>query len=136
MSLYKQWAEMVVEYVKTKGEKAFWAEYTKVETAIYRDLLANHKEAIKITIADFAKKYETSVEFIMGFVDGINDSLNNSYDLETIDENTELTLDVNLEKLYFNMLEAKAKDDAVSRLVRCLKYETNYKFLDETTFII
>ena len=108
MSLYKQWTEMVVEYVKTKWDKAFWAEYTKVETAIYRDLLANHKEAIKITIADFAKKYETSVEFIMGFVDGINDSLNNSYDLETIDENTELTLDVNLEKLYFNMLEAKA----------------------------
>lgn len=34
------------------------------------------------------------------------------------------------------MLEAKAKDDAISRLVRCLKYETNYKFLDETTFII
>lgn len=34
------------------------------------------------------------------------------------------------------MLEAKAKDDAVSRLARCLKYETDYKFLDETTFII
>lgn len=108
MSLYTQWTEMVVEYVKTKGEKAFWAEYTKVETEIYKDLLANHKEAVKTTIADLAKKYETSVEFIMGFVDGINDSLNNSYDLETLDENTELTLDVNLEKLYFNMLEAKA----------------------------
>ena len=108
MSLYKQWTDMVVEYVKTKGEAAFWNEYTKIETAIYRDLLANSKEAMKITIADFAKKYETSEEFIMGFVDGINDSLNNSYDLETLDENTELTLDVNLEKLYFNMLEAKA----------------------------
>lgn len=34
------------------------------------------------------------------------------------------------------MLEAKAKDDAVSRLVRYLKYKTNYKFLDETTFIL
>ncbi len=34
------------------------------------------------------------------------------------------------------MLEAKAKDDAVSRLARYLKYKTNYKFLDETTFII
>ena len=34
------------------------------------------------------------------------------------------------------MLEAKTKDDAVSRLVRYLKYKTNYKFLDETTFII
>ena len=108
MSLYKQWTDMVVEYVKTKGENAFWDEYTKIETAIYRDLLANHKEAIKTTIADFAKKYETTVEFIMGFVDGINDSLNNPYDLDTLDANTELTLDVNLEKLYFNMLEAKA----------------------------
>lgn len=34
------------------------------------------------------------------------------------------------------MLEAKAKDDAISRLARYLKYKTNYKFLDETTFII
>lgn len=31
------------------------------------------------------------------------------------------------------MLEAKAKDDALFRLVRELKYKTNYIFLDETT---
>ena len=109
MSLYKQWTDMVVEYVKTKGEAAFWNEYTKIETAIYRDLLANSKESIKITIADFAKKYETSEEFIMGFVDGINDSLNNSYDLEALTATDEIVLDINLEKLYFNMLEAKAE---------------------------
>lgn len=100
---------MVVEYVKTKGEAAFWNEYTKIETAIYKDLLANSKEAMKITIADFAKKYETSEEFIMGFVDGINDSLNNQYDLEALNSNDELVLDINLEKLFFNMLEAKAE---------------------------
>ena len=109
MSLYKQWTDMVVEYVKTKGEAAFWNEYTKIETAIYRDLLANSKEAVKTTITDFAKKYETSEEFIMGFVDGINDSLNNSYDLEALTATDELVLDINLEKLYFNMLEAKAE---------------------------
>lgn len=34
------------------------------------------------------------------------------------------------------MLEAKAKDDAISRLVRNLKYKTDHKFIDETTFII
>ena len=34
------------------------------------------------------------------------------------------------------MLEAKAKDEALFRLVRELKYKTNYKFIDETTFII
>ncbi len=32
------------------------------------------------------------------------------------------------------MIEAKMKDDALSRLVRELKYKTNYKFIDETTF--
>ena len=34
------------------------------------------------------------------------------------------------------MIEAKAKDEALFRLVRELKYKTNYKFIDETTFII
>ena len=34
------------------------------------------------------------------------------------------------------MIEAKAKDDALFRLVRELKYKTNYKFIDETSFEI
>ena len=34
------------------------------------------------------------------------------------------------------MLEAKAKDDALFRLVRCLKYKTNYNFIDESSFYV
>lgn len=34
------------------------------------------------------------------------------------------------------MLEAKKKDEALFKLVRELKYKTNYKFIDDTTFII
>lgn len=109
MSLYTQWTDMVVEYVKTKGENAFWDEYSKLETAIYKDLLANHKEVKKTTIADLAKEYNSTIEFAMGFVDGINDSLKSQYDLETIDADTEIVLDINLETLYFNMLDAKAE---------------------------
>lgn len=108
MSLYKQWTDMVVEYVKVKGEAAFWSEYSSVETKIYKKLLANHSEVKKATIADLAKEFDTTVEFVMGFVDGINDSLNNVYDLESIEETTELTFDIDFEKLYFNMLDAKA----------------------------
>lgn len=109
MSLYKSWTDMVVDYVKTKGENAFWEEYSQIETNIYRDLLAKHKNILKTTIADLSKQYNTTDEFIMGFVDGINDSLNNPYDLETVENNTELAFDLNLEKLYFNMLDAKAE---------------------------
>lgn len=34
------------------------------------------------------------------------------------------------------MIEAKKKDEALFRLVRELKYKTNYRFIDDTTFII
>ncbi|MGL4450433.1 MAG: SEC-C metal-binding domain-containing protein [Sarcina sp.] len=108
MSLYKQWTDMVVEYVKTKGEEAFWAEYMDVETRIYKELLAKHADVRTSTIAELAKEFSTTNEFMMGFLDGINDSLRTPYDLEQIDENTEITLDINFEGLYFNMLDAKA----------------------------
>ena len=32
------------------------------------------------------------------------------------------------------MIEAKKKDEALFRLVRQLKYLTNYEFIDETSF--
>ena len=95
MSLYKQWTDMVVEYVKTKGEAAFWAEYSNIEERIYRDLLAHTGEPVKMTIAEFAKKYDTTEEFVMGFVDGINDSLNDTYDLEAMTATDEVVLDIN-----------------------------------------
>ena len=34
------------------------------------------------------------------------------------------------------MIEAKGKDEALFKLIRELKYKTNYKFIDETSFII
>ena len=34
------------------------------------------------------------------------------------------------------MIEAKAKDDALYRLTREIKYKTNYKFIDESTFMV
>lgn len=108
MSLYKEWTDMVVEYVKTKGEKAFWEEYGNIETIIYKELLSNHKSAKKTTIKELAKELNTTEEFIMGFIDGINDSLKSPYDLETVNADTELVLDIDFEKLYFNMLDAKA----------------------------
>lgn len=109
MSLYTNWTDMVVDYVKTKGENAFWAEYSKLEKGIYKDLLANHKEAKKTTINELSKEYNSSVEFTMGFIDGINDSLKKPYELEAIEADTELVLDINLETLYYNMLDAKAE---------------------------
>ena len=34
------------------------------------------------------------------------------------------------------MLEAKEKDDSLFRLIRYIKYKTNYVFVDDTSFIV
>lgn len=109
MNLYKQWTDMVVEYVKTKGETAFWDEYMDIETSIYKEVLSKHKDSYDLKITDIAKTFDTTAEFVMGFLDGINDSLKNTLDLEAVTVNDEIKLEVDLEKLYFNMLDAKAE---------------------------
>lgn len=108
MGLYKDWTDMVVDYVKHKGEAAFWNDYGEVESKIYTKLLANHSRTIKGKIEDLAKEYDTSIVFYMGFIDGINDSIKTPLDLESLEADSEIELEVDFEKLYFNMLEAKA----------------------------
>lgn len=109
MNLYKSWNDMVVDYVKTKGEKAFWEEYSKVEGGIYTKILEQPNEKFVYKISDLAKEMKTTDEFVMGFTDGVNDSLNTPLDLENIGADDEISLDINLERLYYNMLDAKAE---------------------------
>ncbi|MBK5241672.1 SEC-C metal-binding domain-containing protein [Clostridium sp.] len=108
MGLYKEWTDMVVDYVKSKGEPAFWKEYGEVEKQIYTKLLSNHKEEPKGTMEDLAKYFDVSNVYFMGFTDGINDSLIQSVDLEKTEVDTEVHFKIDFEKLYFNMLDAKA----------------------------
>ena len=109
MNLYKKWNDMVVDYVQTKGESAFWEVYSDIEKRIYTDILTKGSDKYSFTIKELAKKMDTTEEFVMGFVDGVNDSLRTPLDLEAVEENSTVELDIDLEKLYFNMLDAKAE---------------------------
>ena len=108
MGLYTNWTDYVVNYVKENGEAAFWAEYSAVEKSIYTKILANHTAEIKGSVKELAAQYETSSIFFMGFLDGINESLETALELEGIEEDSNLDLKINFEQLYFNMLDAKA----------------------------
>ncbi len=108
MSLYKQWTDMVIDYVKHKGEDAFWKEYSSIEEKVYTKILASHKNVMTSSINEIAKEFDTTPEFIMGFVDGINESLEEPVDIENIDGDTKIEFKIDFEKLYFNMLDAKA----------------------------
>ena len=73
MTLYDKWTNMVTEFVKTKGEVAFWNEYKNVELKIYKDILENKKFSFVSTVSDLSKEYEINEDFIVGFVDGISE---------------------------------------------------------------
>lgn len=108
MSLYKEWTDMVVDYVKTKGEKAFWAEYSAVEEEIYRRILSKPQENPEFVISELAAEVDSTPEFVMGFLDGISESIKEPLDLETLAPDSRVILDIDHEALYFNMLDAKA----------------------------
>lgn len=108
MSLYDKWTNMVTDFVKTRGEVAFWNEYKNVELKIYKDILGNKNFNFSSTISELSKKYDISEEFIVGFIDGISESLNNQIDIEKLSLDEKIQFDINTEELYFNMLDAKA----------------------------
>ncbi|BAK81884.1 SEC-C metal-binding domain-containing protein [Candidatus Arthromitus sp. SFB-rat-Yit] len=108
MNLYNKWTNMVTEFVKTKGEAVFWNEYKNVELKIYKDILGNKNFKFTSSISELSKKYDISEEFIVGFVDGISESLNTNIDIENITLEDKIDFDINVEELYFNMLDAKA----------------------------
>ena len=57
---------------------------------------------------ELAEKYGQDVMTMVGFLDGINDSLKIPNPIETMDENTKVTLAFDKELLYKNMVDAKA----------------------------
>lgn len=108
MSLYTDWSDFVVDYIQHKGEPAFWQDYGAIEKSIYSKVLAEYGSKISGTIEALAEKYGTEPVYFMGFLDGINTSLVSELDLESLEPSTEIELDIDHAKLYFNMLEAKA----------------------------
>jgi preprotein translocase subunit SecA len=108
MGLYTNWTDYVVDFVKENGEPAFWKEYAQVETNIYSKVLANHSGEMKGILSELAAQHGVTEVQFMGFLDGINESLEKNLDLEKIEGNSEVELKINFEKLYFNMLDSKA----------------------------
>ena len=57
---------------------------------------------------ELAEKYNLSVMEMTGFLDGINDSLVEANPIDTMEEDTKVNLVFDKEKLYKNMVDAKA----------------------------
>ena len=109
MSLLTEWRALSENIETQEAEIKFWEEYLKVEAGIYNELLNKKIEVIEGKVSDLAQSYETSVEYFMGFIDGISESLKEDIVLEEIEADSEISLKIDFEKLYFNMLNVEAE---------------------------
>ena len=108
MSLLTEWRALSENLETQEAEIKFWEEYLKVEAGIYNEILNNKVEVVEGKVADLAAKYNTSVEYFMGFIDGISESLKEDITLETIEADSTIKLDIDFEKLYYNMVAVEA----------------------------
>lgn len=109
MSLLQDWRDVAYSQETDKQQlQKFWTDYFLVEKGIYEKLLANPDEVVKGTVKELAEKYEIPVMTMVGFLDGIDDSLKVKNNIEEMDENTEVNLGFDKELLYKNMVDAKA----------------------------
>lgn len=109
MSLLQDWRDVAYSQETDKEElKKFWSDYFMVEKGIYEKLLAAPEEAVSGTVKELAEKYEIPVQTMVGFLDGINDSLKQPNPIEEMEEDTVVSLDFDNERLYKNMVDAKA----------------------------
>ncbi len=107
MSLYQEWQDLIENQTEETFE-AFWKEYAETETKIYSYILENHQEHLKGTVGELVDKFQCNKIIFVGFLDGVNSSLNSEMELNNVDENTSVDLDIDFEKLFFNMLKAEA----------------------------
>ena len=108
-TLLEQWRDTAYSKEMDQNSlKKFWGTYFQVEKEIYEKLLTNPDEEVKGTVKELAEKYGVEVFTMTGFLDGINDSLKEPNPIETMDEDTVVSLAFDKELLYKNMVDAKA----------------------------
>lgn len=107
--LLDQWRDMAYDRTLSKDQlERFWGQYFTIEKEIYEQILEDPDTEVKGTVKELAEKYGQTVMTMVGFLDGINDSLKTANPIETMTEDTEVSLGFDKEKLYKNMVDAKA----------------------------
>lgn len=109
MALLKQWRDMAYSETADKGSlQKLWSDYFLKEKEIYALLLKNPDEVVEGTVKELAEKFDIDIMTMVGFLDGINDSLKEANPIEEMEEDTRVNLGFEKELLYKNMVAAGA----------------------------
>lgn len=142
MSLYEKWSDIAYKINNQSDYEKFWGDYLPREKEFYKYLLSHKDEKISGNIAELGKLFGQEPMTVIGFMDGIMDSLKEQAqsNIEDVTEDTVFRIDVDFEKLYYNMHKAKATwlieleewDDVFTKEKRA---EITRKYKDDKTYV-
>ena len=93
---------------KTEQE-ALWQKYFTLEKGFYEKVLSDPKKVYEGSVKELAEQFGIEEFIFVGILDGIDDSLAGFHNpIDSMESDTKVKIQVDPEKLYYNMVEAKA----------------------------
>lgn len=108
MGLYASWNQTVESIMQSGHGQEFWNGYFAAEADNYQKILSDTSVVYSGKLSELAEQFDMEPVVFAGFLDGINTSLKTALDLDSLTEESEITLDIDMEKLFYNMHLAKA----------------------------
>ncbi|HQM38874.1 MAG TPA: SEC-C metal-binding domain-containing protein [Clostridia bacterium] len=105
MTIIDKWNEKL----ESKDAAEFYNKYLETETTAYKIILSEKNPYLKGTVKELSERFSMEDWVFAGFMDGINTSLKEKTDIASLSIDTELDCEVDFNKLYYNMLNAKAQ---------------------------
>lgn len=109
MSLFEEWKNLAESPATPEQYNSFWKEYYAHEKENYKIILENKDTVYEGSLSELAGKFGMDDVFFTGFMGGIESSLKKGCEVDKLKPDSKIKLDIDFEKLYFNMHEAKAK---------------------------
>ena len=108
-SLLGEWRAKAYDRNEDQGRlRKFWDAYFETEKGMYAKLLADPAMREAGSVKELAERFGIDVMTMTGFLDGINDSLKTPNPIETMTEETVVSLAFDDALLYKNMVKAGA----------------------------
>ncbi len=109
MALLQEWQSIAYNEKADKVQlQQFWQRYFELEKGVYEKLLENPDQVVEGTVKELADKFNLEIMAMVGFLDGINESLIEPNPIDEMEEDTPVSLAFDKEKLYMNMVDARA----------------------------
>ena len=108
MALLENWHELAYDTTDQKAMQKVWERYFKEEKEIYKKLLSDVNKEVVDTVENLAKEYGMETVYFIGFLEGINDSIEKPNPIDKLKESSKVKIKIKPEDLYFNMVKAKA----------------------------